>query len=120
MKLFKFLNISVDCGKLWTFERIPGAVLIGNNTRTLSQPVTRTDCQQYCLNETNFICRSAKYKIILNNYSSNSDIMGTCTLSDADRHLLPNSYRVSGYDEEYFENQCINSNTIERQGEELL
>ncbi|XP_018568648.1 uncharacterized protein LOC108908940 isoform X2 [Anoplophora glabripennis] len=105
----------VDCGKLWTFERIPGAVLIGNNTKTLPRPLTRTDCQQHCLNETEFLCRSVKYKILSNNYLSSTEILGTCTLSNADRHLLPNSYRVSGYDEEYFENQCWNNRTVERQ-----
>lgn len=116
-KPLKSLKISVDnCDKFWTFERIPGAVLIGNDTKTLPQPITRTDCQQYCLNEKEFFCRSVKYKIILTNYLSNSDIMGTCTLSDADRHLLPNSYRVSGYEEEYFENQCADNNMMKTEG----
>jgi hypothetical protein len=27
-------------------------------------------------------------------------------LSDSDRHILPNAYRASGFDDEYFENQC--------------
>ncbi|KAJ8918619.1 hypothetical protein NQ315_013125 [Exocentrus adspersus] len=107
-----FKNVNA-CDKLWVLERIPGATLIGNNTKVLPKPLTRIDCQQYCFNETDFQCRSVKFKITPGNYGPNSDINGVCTLSNADRHLLPNSYRVSGYDEEYFENQCFSQNNIQ-------
>lgn len=66
--------------------------------------MTREDCQRHCLNETSFLCRSAKFKILdVNNITS----VGICTLSDVDRHLVPSSYRVSSYDDEYLENQCL-------------
>ncbi|KAJ8964562.1 hypothetical protein NQ314_004866, partial [Rhamnusium bicolor] len=106
------------CNKLWIFERIPGAALIGNDTKTLPDSLTRTDCQQYCLNETDFLCRSIKYRITETGYNPSSDIKGICTLSNADRHLLPNSYRVSGYDEEYFENECA-ANSLHNSSEKF-
>lgn len=40
------------------------------------------------------------------NYNENSPIMGTCTLSDSDRRLAPNAFRIARDVEEYFENQC--------------
>lgn len=93
--------------KLWAFERIPGAALIGNDTKTLPSLVSRNDCQQYCLNETEFQCKSAKYKIREAVYgAADNQTRGTCILSDANRHLLPYAYRVSTFDEEYFENEC--------------
>lgn len=95
-----------SCGKLWTFERIPGSILIGNDTKTLPAMVTRDECQQRCLMESDFQCRSAKFRIYEKPKSEAT--LGECTLSDVDRRLLPNSYRVSGFDDEYFENQCVN------------
>ncbi|XP_019870370.2 uncharacterized protein LOC109598907 [Aethina tumida] len=100
------LTDPTNCKKLWTFERIPGSVLIGNDTKVIEKLVTRTDCEQHCLNETSFRCKSTKFRIKRSNYGPNAQTTGVCVLSDADRHLLPNSYRVSSFDEEYFENQC--------------
>lgn len=96
------------CDKLWAFDRIPGAILIGNDTKTLPTPLTRIECQQYCLNETDFDCRSVKYKINRPDYGTTK---GMCILSNTDRHLTPYAYRVSTFDEEYFENQCHNIQT---------
>lgn len=101
-----------SCDKLWYFERIPGAILVGNNTKALPNKLTRNECEQYCLNENEFNCRSAKFQIKDSNYGPNADTKGLCTLSDSDRHLLPNSYRVSNYHEEYLENQCQNNKEI--------
>lgn len=86
---------------MWIFERVSGATLIGNDRKTLPALVSRAECQHSCLNEKSFACRSAKFRL------SFPDNLGICTLSDADRHLLPNSYRASSFDEEYFENQCV-------------
>ncbi|KRT86548.1 hypothetical protein AMK59_1431, partial [Oryctes borbonicus] len=92
-----------DCTKQWVFERSPGATLIGNDVRALPYVVTRQECQQTCLEETEFDCRSAKFTI---GHRNGSDVVGRCVLSDTDRHLTPNSFRVSRSDEEYFDNQC--------------
>lgn len=93
-----------DCPSDWAFERVPGAILVGNNVRKLPNVMTREECQQHCLNETTFLCRSAKYKVL---DTFNEKEVGICTLSDVDRHLMPSSYRVSSYDDEYIENQCL-------------
>ncbi|KAF5298149.1 hypothetical protein FQA39_LY02573 [Lamprigera yunnana] len=100
-----------ECDKLWIFERIPGATLIGNNLKTLPNKVTRRECQQSCLNSIN-LCRSVKFRIYED--VNDKETVGICILSDTDRHLMPNSFRVASYNEEYFENQCTNvtSNTF--------
>ncbi|XP_057669969.1 uncharacterized protein LOC130902128 [Diorhabda carinulata] len=125
----KCLVTGSSCNKLWVFDRIPGATLIGNDTKTLQRPISRTDCEQYCLNETQFPCRSTKFTIIQigpdsstgidgypygpNNYNAGVD--GICILSNTDRHQLPSSFRVSDYEDEYLENQC--SPNIENRNE---
>ncbi|XP_060528919.1 uncharacterized protein LOC132703587 isoform X2 [Cylas formicarius] len=98
-------KIDKPCNKSWIFERIPGATLIGNDTKILPGK-TRKECQQGCLEETSFQCRSVKFKIDDNEVVPSAQLRGTCILSNADRHLLPTSYRISTFDDEYFENQC--------------
>ncbi|XP_044261886.1 uncharacterized protein LOC123009553 isoform X2 [Tribolium madens] len=93
-----------NCEKLWIFERVPGATLVGSETKALPS-LTRLECQQSCLNERQFDCKSAKFKIN-SNYGPSDDIKGTCILSNIDRHVMPAAYRASTYDDEYFENQC--------------
>lgn len=90
---------------MWIFERVPGATLVGNDFKTLPS-LTRTECQQSCLNEDQFECKSVKFKIRNSDYGPNDDTRGICMLSNFDRHILPTSYRASTYDDEYFENQC--------------
>ncbi|KAK4875890.1 hypothetical protein RN001_012312 [Aquatica leii] len=93
-----------NCDKSWVFERIPGTTLVGNNLHKLPNRVTRQECQQSCLK--NNVCRSVKFRIKDDGGSRNT--IGSCVLSDTDRHLMPNSFRASNYDEEYMENQCTN------------
>jgi hypothetical protein len=94
------------CEKLWVFERVPGATLVGSDTKILPKTLTRTECQQNCLSEKKFECKSAKFRITASDYGPNDEPKGICILSDSDRHILPNAYRASGFDDEYFENQC--------------
>ncbi|VEN34047.1 unnamed protein product, partial [Callosobruchus maculatus] len=91
-----------NCKKLWALERISGAILVDNDNKMLPGNLTRFECQTSCLQEKH--CRSANFRV------TDETLKGTCALSRNDRHLLPSSYRVSGYDEEYFENQCGNDN----------
>nr|CAI5868275.1 unnamed protein product [Callosobruchus analis] len=86
------------CNKLWTMERISGAILVDNDNQMLPGNLTRFECQTSCLKQKQ--CRSANFRV------TDDTLKGSCALSRNDRHLLPSSYRVSGYDEEYFENQC--------------
>ncbi|RZC38532.1 uncharacterized protein BDFB_011024, partial [Asbolus verrucosus] len=101
----KFVLVK-SCTKLWIFETIPGTTLVGNDTKILPKTLTRTECQQNCLQEKEFSCKSAKFRIKPSDYGPNDETTGICILSDSDRHILPNAYRASGYDDEYFENQC--------------
>ncbi|KAK9737821.1 PAN domain [Popillia japonica] len=96
------LNVQ-NCTKIWIFERSPGATLVGNDKKTLPTVVTRQQCQQSCLDETSFDCRSAKFTL---GHRNGSEIVGRCVLSDTDRHVMTSSFRVSRSDEEYFDNQC--------------
>lgn len=98
-------STDASCEKLWVFERIPGAILIGNDTKRLPHLQTRLQCQQACLNETTFPCRSAKFRI-MPSYGPNDTVLGLCTLSSSDRHIMPSAFRVSNFNEEYFENEC--------------
>lgn len=95
-----------NCSNGWKFERISGATLIGNNTRKLPEAITRQQCQQRCINEDQFKCRSCKFRV-MESTGHPSRTLGICILSDTDRHITPNAYRVSSYTDEYFENQCI-------------
>lgn len=101
------MNVLVqNCTKIWIFERSPGATLVGNDKKTLPTVVTRQQCQQSCLDETSFDCRSAKFTL---GHRNGSEIVGRCVLSDTDRHVMTSSFRVSRSDEEYFDNQCSKS-----------
>ncbi|KAH1009360.1 hypothetical protein HUJ04_001723 [Dendroctonus ponderosae] len=90
------------CNKSWVFETVRGATLIGNDTKALPRNMSRSECQQNCLDETDFDCRSVKFRVS----SAQNETVGLCTLSNSDRHLMPTSYRVSTYDDYYLENQC--------------
>ncbi|KAJ3626559.1 hypothetical protein MTP99_017046 [Tenebrio molitor] len=105
MKLTRMWLVA-KCEKLWVFERVPGATLVGSDTKILPKTLTRTECQQNCLSEKKFECKSAKFRITASDYGPNDEPKGICILSDSDRHILPNAYRASGFDDEYFENQC--------------
>nr|CAH7753019.1 unnamed protein product [Callosobruchus chinensis] len=73
-----------------------GAILVDNDNKLLPGNLTRFECQTSCLKEKQ--CKSANFRV------TDHTLKGRCALSRSDRHLLPSSYRVSGYDEEYFEN----------------
>ncbi|KAK5645478.1 hypothetical protein RI129_006778 [Pyrocoelia pectoralis] len=104
---FEKTCLDSDCNKLWIFERIPGTILIGYDVVTLPRKVTRNECQQNCLNYTN--CRSARFRI--GDDINLTNTLGTCVLSETDRSLVPNSFRAANYNEEYFENQCVEDKT---------
>ncbi|XP_065173640.1 uncharacterized protein [Atheta coriaria] len=102
-------------------ERIPASTLVGNSTKRLPVPQTRLECEENCLAESDFRCRSTKFRLmpvnsVINDYYAprqTADAIGECTLSSADRFITPQGFRVSGYDDEYFENQCADPVTNE-------
>ncbi|XP_066149792.1 uncharacterized protein [Euwallacea fornicatus] len=99
--------LKTECNKLWVFEAVRGATLVGNDTRILGiQNISRRECEQKCLEERGFQCRSIKFKISFNYMTQHhNEAVGKCTLSSADRHLNPMAYRVSTNDDYYLEHQ---------------
>ena len=85
-----------NCGKLWTFERVIGFDLDETPEREIPGVPVRTDCQDYCLAEKSFSCRSVTY-----NYKTKA-----CRLFTETRRSRPTSFKPSLEDIDYFENHC--------------
>lgn len=111
---FKQKILGQCSNKLWAFEVVKGATLVNNDTKILPNYMSRTECQQVCINETSFICKSIKFKT---NSQFHNDTVGQCILSNSDRHLMPFAYRVSTNNDYYLEYQCTNNHS---QGKFLL
>ncbi|GAB6029742.1 hypothetical protein CHUAL_005458 [Chamberlinius hualienensis] len=91
----------------WAFERVSGYQLNGV-TKKRQRVATRQACEELCLQETEFLCRSA-------NYDAES---GECSLNDMDRFTLsslrpfqrisnPTNGTSNSTGVEYLENNCI-------------
>ncbi|GAB6029738.1 hypothetical protein CHUAL_005456 [Chamberlinius hualienensis] len=83
--------------RLWAFERVLNHEIRGADDVILSYIQSRRECEEKCLQEAGFVCRSAEY-----DYESI-----TCTLSRKDRrtssaYFVPTTRKV-----DYLENQCI-------------
>ncbi|XP_063218616.1 uncharacterized protein LOC134528880 [Bacillus rossius redtenbacheri] len=87
----------VTCGLAWTFERVPNYELRGFVNLQIPA-VSRTQCEDRCLEERSFLCRSASY----------SNHRQECFLSSEDRFTQPHAFEVS-MDTDYLENQCATS-----------
>ena len=85
-----------NCGKLWTFERVIGFDLEETPEREIPAVPLRTDCQDYCLAEKSFSCRSVTY-----NYKTKA-----CRLFTETRRSRPSSFKSTLDDIDYFENHC--------------
>lgn len=83
-----------SCSALWTFERFIDKEL-RTNIRDTIRDVTKTQCEDLCLGENRFECRSASYDHLLKE----------CHLSVDDRHTSPESF-VAKQGTDYLENQC--------------
>ncbi|KAG9508793.1 Peroxisome biogenesis factor 1, partial [Fragariocoptes setiger] len=91
------LNIPyVACERAWLFERVPSAQLVGHDTRIINEVSTRLKCQELCLNERDFRCKSGEY----------DNLNLQCRLSVEDRHTQPQAFRSAMSNIDYFENQC--------------
>lgn len=82
--------------KAWAFERLPGFELVGHDNKRLTNIPSRRDCEEYCLRERGFTCRSAEYN------SMSLD----CVLSRETRRTRPGSFREAR-NIDYLENGCI-------------
>lgn len=94
--------------KFWIFERVIGYELAPHlYDKSLKFVQSRRDCEEYCLEEKQFQCRSALY----------NDETSDCKLSSYDRRL---ANQVGGYYRNfnarisYLENQCIRDQTVDR------
>lgn len=84
--------------KLWTFERVLGYELAhAQYERVLEHVLSRRDCEEFCLQERSFACRSALY----------DDESAVCRLSRHDRRSRPSAFiRNNNLRISYLENQC--------------
>ena len=89
-----------SCNALWTFERMVDKEL-RSNVRDTIREVTKTDCEDLCLSENRFDCRSASY----------DHLTKECHLSADDRFTHPDAF-VTKQGTDYLENQCQASKFI--------
>ena len=85
---------------LWTFEWMVDKEL-RSNVRDTIREVTKTDCEDLCLSENRFDCRSASY----------DHLTKECHLSADDRFTHPDAF-VTKQGTDYLENQCQASKFI--------
>ena len=71
------------CEKAWIYERVPGFELAGYDDKIEKAVLTRKECQEKCLKDTDLPCRSAEY-----DYTT-----FTCRLSRETRRSQPAAYR---------------------------
>lgn len=88
---------------MWTFERIIGYTLDESADKEIPSILLRTDCQDLCLAEKSFSCRSATF-----DYSKR-----LCKLFTETRRSRPSSFKATQEFIDYYENQCVTGMTIE-------
>lgn len=96
---------------------MPGSILVGQGNKQLPSLVSRRDCAEKCISESEFQCLSATFVVSHKNnlFRLNNDKLsmvddvdvGQCTLNEDDKMTRSDSYRVANIDEEYIENQCV-------------
>lgn len=84
------------CGKMWTFERIIGFTLDEPADKEIKSIMLRTACQDLCLAERNFPCRSITF-----DYGRR-----ICRLFRDTRRSKPNSFKMTSEFVDYMENKC--------------
>lgn len=85
-------------GRSWAYEMVP-SFRMAAHVRDTRRAADRRQCQQLCLSETSFQCRSASF-------NSRS---GDCRLSDMDRFsvVARSAFASDEQDTEYFESNCV-------------
>lgn len=92
----------------WSFETTKGYQL-ANPSFVLRkvEKLTRTECMERCLLESEFTCRS------MNFYADNGTRTGTCEMLENNRHSIASSFHFEKYfiksnrSVEYIESNCI-------------
>ena len=72
--------------------------LEGHNTKVMNNVASRRDCEEYCLRERGFTCRSAEY----------NSVTYECVLSRETRRTKPGNMRAAR-NVDYLENGCIST-----------
>ena len=91
-------KVSTQCAnRLYIFERIPGYKFDGNDDKEI-ETKNRTECEDQCLNEHIFVCRSVSF-----NRKTNK-----CKLSKETRYTNPKVFKVDP-NSDYMENMCLPS-----------
>ena len=96
-------DISGCRDKAWSFERVIGMELETYHERVIANVPSRRDCEELCLRERGFKCRSAGY----------NTVTLECALSPETRRTKPGAYRKSS-NSEYLENQCIRPGKVHK------
>lgn len=100
-------NVGPCRDRAWAFERHPSKELRLSSGQTADERViplvaSRRECQEACLSETRFTCRSARY-----------DTMSLdCKLVSTDKRLRPEAFVDAVSHIEYLENQCVSLGKI--------
>ncbi len=93
-------KVSTQCSnRLYIFERIPSYKFEGTDDKEI-QTTNRTECEDKCLNEHSFVCRS----ITFNRKTSK------CKMSKETRYTNPKGFKVDP-NCDYMENMCLPSMT---------
>lgn len=88
--------VGKTCDSIWTFERIIGYTMDETADREINSIMFRTACQDLCLLEKSFSCRSLTY-----DYGRR-----ICRLYSNTRRSKPQAFRKTSDHVDYFENKC--------------
>ena len=95
LSIYVCIYLARTCQSLWTFERFVDMELRGNIRESVRDVVSKSECQDLCLEETRFACLSANY----------DHLRAECHLSDENRFSRSDAFGAKqGVD--YLENQC--------------
>ncbi|KAK8733712.1 hypothetical protein OTU49_006442, partial [Cherax quadricarinatus] len=84
-----------NCGKAWSFVRVPGYDLNVNGV-VVNNVLSRQECQAECLRATNIPCRSVTYDARER----------TCKMMGETRRTDPDKFNFRSRNTEFMENQC--------------
>lgn len=97
-------KVSTQCpNRLYVFERIPGYKFEGTEDKEITA-TNRTECEDKCLNEHSFICKSVTF-----DRKSNK-----CRLSKETRYMNPKGFKLDP-NSDYLENMCLSSELLDKQ-----
>lgn len=98
---FAAQHLTQNCpNRLYVFGKVPSRKLISHGSLEL-ELATKEECENRCLTEPQFICRSASF----------NSKAGKCYLSQANRYVSPGDFQVDS-NFEYLENLCLKRKSL--------